>query len=780
MRKLLASCRIFVLSAKSSIITAGLLILLASFCLNMLSILTIDYTKNFDRIREELNGEDNAFVFTAPDIEELKSRIAEELDSRKQVDAYEITDTKWFWGGCKYGNGEMQSFILPISKSAAVNKRIGRCRIISSDPEIKGVYLPYSFYVSGNYHTGDDFTVTDNLQSKSAKVAGFYYSATHNTQNCYAVYLIYDDEIYEDISQTFAASAAVVSVKLKDPAYAAEIEKELPSKIETSAAGASLIEQNRFQTVKTARYVTTLIASAAIGVAAIVFLIVTLVGLNVYISNYVRDREKDIGILKTLGYTDDLIVRPIIAFFILLAVICSLLGTMLFYAVFPYLNSIFEEQVGLPYPVRFVPSLSAGTMLIVLLDAYIVVRLTLNRVKKVTPINAINQSRTVPKVKKQRFSLEKSELPLNLSLAVIGMKARRRQTIVVIITMFAVAYNLVFMIVQLNTAAMSSDEIVGVLLGESCDVSAVTLSSERENFEKELAGNEAISGFVSYDVLSCDHVGGDRLHALIIGDGDKLNNKATYYEGSYPRNEYQVAVGGKYAVEHHIEIGDTIELSLEGSSAEYEVCGFNQSVRYLGTDCSFTLKGFERIKKTVTNQYYINLKPGVDRDRFIEDLRGSRYTLNVSDVRAYRIGTIEPYSKVINTIAMLLALISLFVMMFVIINMTSYILKAKEQSYGILKAMGLTSKDLLIQTVLEISVPVTAAAVIGIVLSYFTIGRMMELFVYRVGMMKSCFEAPLLWTVLAGAGLILIVPVIVSVLSLRIKTLSPKKLLGGM
>ena len=123
---------------------------------------------------------------------------------------------------------------------------------------------------------------------------------------------------------------------------------------------------------------------------------------------------------------------------------------------------------------------------------------------------------------------------------------------------------------------------------------------------------------------------------------------------------------------------------------------------------------------------------------------------------------------------------SLFVMLFVMINMTSNILKTKEENYGILMSIGLTSRDLLIQTVAEISIPVIIAAAVGIVISCFTVGPMTGLFVYRVGMMKSCFTVPLSWVLPASAGLVIAVLVLVCILSLRIKKLSPKKLLGGM
>ncbi len=754
------------------------MVLLASLCINMLFVLMFDYTKNFDRIHHEQNGEDNIFVFSSTDLSALENTVCEKLNNREGVEAYDLLPVQYFWGGCKYGDGTLLSTILPAKKTCVMKKNVGKYTIAFEDPSVSGVYLPYSFYSSGYYHIGDDFKLTDNANTECVNVAGFYYSSMADSQNCYMITLIFDDEVFERVSQTFSNSGLMVSVKTGDITCSKALERELPEEIVTAVPDGYLATQNIVESVKQSRYVMYFVATALIGTASVVLLILTSVSLNIYLSNYVRERRRVIGVLKALGYTDSVISRSIVELFLLVTAVCSVLGMAAFYGVFPILNRFFEGQIGLPYTVHFIPFLSAGTLLILLAGTCFIAEISLNAVKKISPVNAIRSLGSASSGQKTRFRLKKTRLPLNLALSANDLLIRKRQSVVIMITMLLISFNLVIMMMLFHTGITVSDNLTGVMFGESCDISAVVAGEAKDQFIRELSEDSDIESFLSYDVLKVDHKDGQRLQALIISDGEKLNNKDIYYEGSYPQNAYEVAIGGKYAKENHIRIGDVLTFSVDKSTAEFTVCGFSQSVRYLGNDSTFTLDGYERMKKLDTNQYYITLNKNVDRETKVDAMRQQPITLNVSDVEAYKISTVGRYIDVVKVVSLMLSFLCLTVVIFVLYHLTVDILRAKERTYGIMKALGFTTKDLITQTVSEICVPVTVSTVIGLTVSHLLEAPLVRLFVYRVGIVKNCFEAPISWIVLSGFLLILSVLFLEVCLTLKIRKLSPKMLFG--
>lgn len=107
------------------------------------------------------------------------------------------------------------------------------------------------------------------------------------------------------------------------------------------------------------------------------------------------------------------------------------------------------------------------------------------------------------------------------------------------------------------------------------------------------------------------------------------------------------------------------------------------------------------------------------------------------------------------------------------------LLNQKQYDYGIMKALGFTTNQLVLHTAISFMPIVVASCVIGLIMNSFLINPLAALFLGNIGIVKCMFEIPYDLIAVFGVGLILFTFIIVCVMSLRIKRITPKALLSG-
>ena len=116
---------------------------------------------------------------------------------------------------------------------------------------------------------------------------------------------------------------------------------------------------------------------------------------------------------------------------------------------------------------------------------------------------------------------------------------------------------------------------------------------------------------------------------IVCEDFSELENDICY-NGRHPLNDDEIAIGSAFA--DSFSIGDRFRLTLNGTSHEYTVSGFIQSVNNNGTIAELTNDGYGNISDTPL--YSLSLYMGdEDVDGYINKLDGeySDYTVNVSN-----------------------------------------------------------------------------------------------------------------------------------------------------
>ena len=130
-------------------------------------------------------------------------------------------------------------------------------------------------------------------------------------------------------------------------------------------------------------------------------------------------------------------------------------------------------------------------------------------------------------------------------------------------------------------------------------------------------------------------------------------------------------------------------------------------------------------------------------------------------------------------IVIAILVLSAIIIAFVLYLLVRTLLNNKKRDYGILKSLGFTTKQLILQTALSFMPSIIISTVIGIILSCLAINPLMSLFLSSLGIVKCTFNIPVVFAAIAGIALILLSFGIACLLSLKIKRIAPRELLTG-
>lgn len=253
------------------------------------------------------------------------------------------------------------------------------------------------------------------------------------------------------------------------------------------------------------------------------------------------------------------------------------------------------------------------------------------------------------------------------------------------------------------------------------------------------------------------------------------------YEGRFPKYENEIAIAGKYASENGLEIGDEVAVTANGKQAAYLISGFTQISNNLGKDCLLTRAGYERLGVLQNTSYYLNLADGVDIDAFHSEVKeqfGNEINTTVN-VNALIGVTTSVYITLMTIIVISILVLSAIVIAFVLYLLVRIMVGNKKQDYGILKALGFTTGQLILQTALSFMPSVICSTIAGITACCLIINPLIALFLNSIGIVKCTFTVPVGLIAAMAAGLILFAFITVCLLALKIRKITPRALLTG-
>ena len=224
-----------------------------------------------------------------------------------------------------------------------------------------------------------------------------------------------------------------------------------------------------------------------------------------------------------------------------------------------------------------------------------------------------------------------------------------------------------------------------------------------------------------------------------------------------------------------------MEITANGKREKYLICGFTQISNNLGRDCLFTRAGYERLGELPDANYYINLTEETDIDDFHLEMKeklGGKINTTINILTTIE-GAAVVYVSLMTVIVAAILVLSAVIIAFVLYLLVRVLLNNKQRDYGVLKALGFTTGQLVLQTALSFLPTMILSTVLGLLVSSLIINPLTALFLSGIGIVKCTFTLSVPFIAAAGAGLILFAFLTVCLLSLKIRKIAPKELLTG-
>ena len=765
--------------AKGQTVAIIVLILLSSMLLNLWLMLSMDYKANFDRYHDKLNAEHVTVTLDDRDGSVL-TFLSETLQGDTKVTEYYLDRCMHMTGTFQYNNGTMNSWFVFMEKKTALNRPMGKAEIVEDGEFTSGVYLPM-LYKTRDIAVGNVIEISIGSHPVTYTVCGFFNSVMAGSHNCGLTALILTEDKYQELETLgYAPKSTLCSIKLKDLSDNLNYEAEIKAVISEQFPNVLMVS-NSYDIVIQARYISQMICSGIMSAMAFFVLLIALVVIVSNIMNYIQVNLKSLGALKAVGYTSTQLILSLLLQFLGVTTITALIGSGLSYGIFPALNSMMIQQTGIPYAIRFLPLPILLSLLILGGTVAAATWLSARRIKRIEPIVALRAGVQTHNFKRNHVALEKTKTPLNVALALKTTLSGMKHNLTICITMLVLSFVVAFSGTVTENIIVDITPFLNLIVGETADSCINVQTEAKEEFLKTMNEDARVEKVYLYHTQNVAHFGGAELMATLCDDFSKANNQDIVFKGRFPKYDNEIVIGAKYAKEKGLKIGTEIEITANGKTETYLITGFTQVSNYLGRDCLMTRLGYERLGSISNSSYYFNLTETTDIDAFNLEMK-EKFAGNVNttiNVDSTVKGSASVYVSLMTMIVVAILALSVIIIVFVLYLLVRTMLNNKKHDYGILKSLGFTTTQLILQTALSFMPAIAFSTVLGLVVSSLSINALTSLFLSGIGIVKCTFSIPIGFMSCAGVGIILLSFGIACLLSLKIKKIAPRNLLVG-
>lgn len=779
MRKSFLIARSNIRKAKGQTASIVVLILIAAAMLNLWLMLSTDYKANFDRYHDAFNAE-HVTLSVDGNTDELQQFLTQTLESDSRTAEYRLDPCMHMVGTFPYNGGELNCWFILLEKEAALTRSIGKAEIVEEGSLTSGVYLPV-LYKNDDIAVGKSIEISIGSHKETYTVCGFFNSVMMGSHNCAMTELLLTQDKYAELERSGCApQATLCSVRLNDRSENLNYEASLKSAVSERYPNITMMS-NCYSIVSQSRYISQMICSGVMSAMAFFVLLIALVVIVSNIINYIQVNMKNLGVLKAAGYTSGQLICSLLLQFSGLSFLASAIGAGLSYLLFPAVNTMMTAQTGIPYAMRFLPVPLAASLAILSGTVALSVWLASRRIRRIEPIAALRSGVQTHNFKRNHIPLERTKAPLHLALALKTSLSGVKHHVTIGITMLALSLVIVFSGLMTENVISDITPFLNLIVGETAD-SCISVQIDAEaDFLEAMRADSRVEKIYLYNSLNVAHTGGAELLATLCEDFSKVNNQNVVFDGRFPKYDNEIAIAAKYAKENGLKIGDEIPITANGNQEEYLICGFTQISNNLGRDCLFTRAGYERLGALTNASYYIDLAGGTDIDAFnleINERLGGSVNAAINILATIE-GAAGVYVTLMTGIVLAILVLSAVIIAFVLYLLVRTMLNNKQLDYGILKSLGFTTGQLILQTALSFMPTTALSTAAGLTVCSIIINPLTSLFLSGIGIVKCTFAIPVGFIAAAGAGLVLFAFAAVCLLSLRIRRIAPRVLLSG-
>jgi putative ABC transport system permease protein len=461
----------------------------------------------------------------------------------------------------------------------------------------------------------------------------------------------------------------------------------------------------------------------------LIFGIVGLVAAGIIVANLVIGQvlaqQRDLGILKAVGFTPGQLVRTLVLEYLLLGLPGAVLGLILTIPITPPLLTTIGSSLGVPAVPQYHLDIAALLLLAVLLVITVCAALPAWRAGRIRVVDAIRPGGTVPERGRAWLAglMFITGLPVALALGIRGITARRLRTFLVLLTLLVGVLTAVFGLGLGATLDRYAHD--PALNGVFADVYVTPGLYNPAAVQQLLSSRPEVAYYYSTYQTPAQFSGGGTL-SMLFTSGDPRRVAATITSGRWFSSSANELVLSQYALQRlGLHLGEQIRLNVNVRFGlqfitevpiTYTVVGALYTTQqplqaYAPLNSLTTAAAISSDQLLASTGYEVTLRSGVSPQTF--EQRMNALTADRLGIKVYDL-SLPPGIAQAPMIMLFLSIALMFVAAVGILNAMTLSTRERYRELASLKAVGLTPRQVLSSVINGVLALGTLAVLVGI------------------------------------------------------------------
>lgn len=765
---------------KGDIITLAVLSLLSSLLLYSGAACLAGVSRVMDTAHQNYNGAH--LYFQAPDI--IEDDIEDIILENNNIAEYEKTEADQAMMDYRCGDsGEWSSFSF-LFGNYNEERNINTITLDTSSLTTNDILIPY--YLKNKFPVGSSMQFRSGDNIYDFNVAGHVEDPWFSTPINISIYNIYLSEealdriVSENPDTVSKGYSFKVRFNVSDYDSVIENRNEIWNRyMEWAAqdpinASIPILEAN-WHDMKGGGSFMTSIVMAVIMLFAVLILIIAVIIISFSIRNFIEKNMRNTGILEASGYTTNQLIAASLLENSITALVFSTIGVALSGVLREKIGDVISMVLGLSWNQPYNMPIAVITVLAILTVVVTVSLASLSKYRRITVLECLRGGVTNHNFKRNHLPFNKVKLPVPLQLSlkdILGDKGRNI-FLALIVMILAVSANIGFTLLESYGKDMDMClTIAGIESGTASLKDSREIYDDINNLEK--VDNVLINYIFGPDIIFGDNT--VNVDCMAYSDTSLLEHEMVI-EGRLPQADNEIMVTGKIADELGASVGDIVYVEFGNEREEFIICGLDQKIQRLGRVGMFTDEGASRLTGDIDEvNFLIRAKDGVSFDDLSEDLRKITNVSIVNEEKNIR-ETISTVSNSMKIICLVIVVVTVLVVIFVEMLLIRSKMIKDLRNYGISKALGFTSWQLMIQ-IMILNIPtITVGVILGTLISIPAGSAIMNSALALFGMKAMPVTVYPIWMLVTLIGIIVVAMVTSLGCSLSIRKMQPVNLL---
>ena len=617
-----------------------------------------------------------------------------------------------------------------------------------------GIYVPYVCKTFFGFQLGDTLNISFGNKQESFIIAGFTEDVLFGSRS-YLAFDLPERQFYSLREKAGAdAEAAIVLVRVENKA--GEVSNKFSEFIAKKGNELDFYSNSDIEYAENSRSNNVNIYVVVMNIASLIGIIACFVVIGFHMKNTLDKDSKELGALKAIGYTGSWLVMTYVIQFLLLGLLGSVAGVAVSESVMPMIIGSIATDIGFVWNTAFLGQTVIRDIFVILVMIGVITLYLSRGIIRLRPVEAFQERTGISCCKKSRLTVEKMPLPINLSISLKMIDFERVKSIFISFTIAAIMCVAGFAVILYARLVKDDDGLLQIVGAEVYSVNIQTVIPEETT--------EIASGLEKPEVrkvMTAIEPGSSRLLCEgtvyaslgVYSDYGALENPSVY-SGRYPKHENEVAISGNLANALDKNIGDTIKISQifqeTTKEEEFLVVGFTQGTYTGGMDIYLTMEGLRLIEPEAEWQtIHVYLEAGVDTEKFCAALE-DEFKGRLSYVGSFDQIFYSQFSPIVSSVSAIVFFIIIIMLLIIIIMgyfVTNSILLTRKGAFGIMKALGYSTRQIVIQTVMTFMLYIAVGSIIGSIFLYCCSNILIVTLFSGMGVHKIVFAFPVIWIV---------------------------------